>query len=237
MTVSMRLPISVLAVLAFAAVLQQFPGLGTKMVMVGALKVNALRLKLLHGATDANLAAAMDFFQRFSDPNKVATVQTLREDMNALSTLMLPWPTADYTTTRVDIPGLPTGSYWVRTPNARADKVVLYFHGGAYMGGHAAEWFWTYYISQQASVTVLLVEYRLAPEHPLPAAIEDGLTAYQWLLESQAVLPQNIVVAGDSAGGGLSLNLLRVLWKRSLPQPAAMAVSYTHLTLPTKRIV
>lgn len=101
---------------------------------------------------------------------------------------------------------------------------VLYFHGGGYVAGSArtgthlaAE------LARRAGGRALSVDYRLAPEHPYPAAVEDGLAAYAGLLESGA-RPGRVVVAGDSAGGGLAVATLLAARERGLPQPAAVAV-------------
>ncbi len=105
-----------------------------------------------------------------------------------------------------------------------ADPVVLYFHGGGYVAGSArtgthlaAE------LARRAGGRALSVDYRLAPEHPYPAAVEDGLAAYAGLLESGAS-PARVLVAGDSAGGGLAVATLLAARERGLPQPAAVAV-------------
>lgn len=101
---------------------------------------------------------------------------------------------------------------------------VLYFHGGGYVAGSArtgthlaAE------LARRVGGRALSVDYRLAPEHPVPAAVEDGLAAYAGLLESGAS-PDRVVVAGDSAGGGLAVATLLAARERGLPQPAAVAV-------------
>src|SRR3984893_3891157 len=92
---------------------------------------------------------------------------------------------------------------WISAPGAAPDRAVLYLHGGGYvvasikphrdvMGR----------VSRAAGARVLGLDYRLAPEHPFPAAVDDSLAAYRWLL-GQGVQPSKIAVAGDSAGGGL----------------------------------
>ncbi|WP_406870007.1 alpha/beta hydrolase fold domain-containing protein [Thioclava sp. 'Guangxiensis'] len=100
---------------------------------------------------------------------------------------------------------------------------VLYLHGGAYLAGSA----WHYRglageISRHLGAEVILPEYRLAPDHPLPAAPEDALAAWDGLL-AKGFLPQDIAIAGDSAGGGLALGLLARLCARGTP-PAATCV-------------
>ena len=129
---------------------------------------------------------------------------------------------------QVSIPGLPDGLFaeWIH-PAASAnfpsttDKAIFYTHGGGYVTGncsdhrnHVAKFV------QAASVGALLYDYRLAPEHPFPAAVEDTLTAYRWLL-SQGLSPKNILIAGESAGGGLCLAGLLAIRDEGLPLPVA----------------
>ena len=104
---------------------------------------------------------------------------------------------------------------WVTTPNTVADRVVLYLHGGGYVSGspatHAAI---TTRLAYTAAARIFAPDYRLAPEHPFPAAVEDAWTTYWWLLTEHGLAPEQIVLAGDSAGGGLCIALLLAL---SLP--------------------
>lgn len=76
------------------------------------------------------------------------------------------------------------------------------------------------HISVEAGIKSLLIDYRLAPEHPFPAAVEDSTAAYKWLL-SQGVASEDIIVAGDSAGGGLTVSSLVSLKEKGIPLPAA----------------
>lgn len=110
---------------------------------------------------------------------------------------------------------------WIFTAGAQRDKVIFYTHGGGYVTGscqdhrmHVAKFV------QGSGVGAFLYNYRLAPEHPHPAAVEDSLTAYRWLL-GQGVSPEHIVIVGESAGGGLCLALLLALRDSGLPLPAA----------------
>src|SRR6266705_5587817 len=105
-----------------------------------------------------------------------------------------------------------------------ADPTVLYFHGGGYVAGSARTG--TYLaaeLARRAGGRALSVDYRLAPEHPYPAAVEDGLAAYAGLLKS-SVSPSRVLVAGDSAGGGLAVATLLAARDQGLPQPAAITV-------------
>lgn len=108
---------------------------------------------------------------------------------------------------------------WFIAPGAATDRVVMYLHGGGYVFGsaksHAAM---ATQISASAQASVLFVEYRLAPEHPFPAAVEDSTAAYRWLL-AQGIAPARIAIAGDSAGGGLSFATLLSIKQQQLPMP------------------
>ncbi len=110
---------------------------------------------------------------------------------------------------------------WVTAPGCRPDRAVLYLHGGAYVAGSAASHrALTAELSRAARVRVLAIDYRLAPEHPYPAALEDAVAAYTWLL-GQGFSASSIAVGGDSAGGGLTAALLIRLRDAGTPLPAA----------------
>jgi acetyl esterase/lipase len=110
---------------------------------------------------------------------------------------------------------------WSRPPNARQGAAILYFHGGGYViGSPASHRHLVAALSQAAGVNAIAVDYRLSPEHPFPAAIEDATRAYQWLLRS-GLAPDRVVIAGDSCGGGLTVAALLSLRERGLPMPAA----------------
>ncbi|QCO56414.1 alpha/beta hydrolase [Pseudorhodobacter turbinis] len=112
------------------------------------------------------------------------------------------------------------------------DRVILYFHGGAYIAGspatHAAL---LGRLSKLTGLRVIAPAYRLAPEHPAPAAFEDACTAHQMLLD-QGYAPDQIILGGESAGGGLALALLADLCARGVPPAAVFALSpWTDLAL------
>lgn len=113
---------------------------------------------------------------------------------------------------------------WIHVGAADPDRAILYLHGGAYVRGSlrshrplAAR------ISEAAGIRVLLLEYRLAPEHPFPAALKDALTAYRWLLAG-GTAPEHVALAGDSAGGGLAIATLLALRDAGQPLPSGAAV-------------
>jgi acetyl esterase/lipase len=110
---------------------------------------------------------------------------------------------------------------WIVAPGAAADRVILYLHGGGYvMGSINTHRAMIARISRAAKAKCLALDYRLAPEHPFPAAVDDATAAYRWLL-AQGYQPNKIVISGDSAGGGLTLATLLALRDAKTPLPAA----------------
>lgn len=119
----------------------------------------------------------------------------------------------------VDAGGIP--ALWVTAPDAADDRVVLYLHGGGYvLGSLISHQDLVARISKAAKSRVLYIDYRLAPEHPFPAAVEDATDAYRWLL-STGIDASRAVVAGDSAGGGLTVATMVSLRDAGDPLPAA----------------
>lgn len=126
---------------------------------------------------------------------------------------------ADALVDAVDANGVPC--QWICAPGARENRVVVYFHGGGFqVGSLASHAELMACISSAAQARVLGVDYRLAPEHRYPAALDDALTVWQWLL-GQGLSPSQVAVAGDSAGGGLALSLLLALQARGDALPVA----------------
>lgn len=110
---------------------------------------------------------------------------------------------------------------------------VLYLHGGGYcIGSPETHRALAGHIAKAGGAACFLPDYRLAPEHPHPAALEDALAAYRWLL-AQPQAPSKIAIAGDSAGGGLTLALALAIRAAGLPQPAALVLMspWTDLAL------
>ena len=119
----------------------------------------------------------------------------------------------------VDANGVP--AEWTTTPAADPMRVILFLHGGGYISGSISSH--RHMIAQagrEAGARTLALGYRLAPEHPFPAALEDALSGYRYLL-SQDFAPQHIVIAGESAGGGLAIATLVALREAGTPLPAA----------------
>lgn len=152
-----------------------------------------------------------------------------REGMEAMGRA-IPVPD-DVVVEPVDIDGI--HGCWVTTPVARQDAYVVYFHGGGYvMGSLDSHKELMGRISRFCRATVLGVDYRLAPEHTYPAALDDALKSFQWLLK-QDVDPSRIMLAGDSAGGGLALATLSSIRdaKGTLPAGAFLFSPWTDLTV------
>lgn len=127
-------------------------------------------------------------------------------------------PARDIRWTEFKIGDIP--SEWVDAPNVRHDRAVLYLHGGGYVAGSRySHRSLTGELSRAARMRVLAIDYRLAPEHPFPAGLDDAVAAYEWLL-AQGLTPAQIAIGGDSAGGGLTMATLLALRERGLPQPA-----------------
>jgi acetyl esterase/lipase len=138
---------------------------------------------------------------------------------------------ADVSVTAASLGGVPTAEITIAGREPR--HIVLYFHGGVYVisdaflaAGLASQ------IGRRTRAKVISVDYRLAPEHPYPAAVDDALAAYQALLDD-GTSPSDIAFAGDSAGGGLAVATLLNARDHGLPLPAAAFVMspYVDLTL------
>jgi epsilon-lactone hydrolase len=140
----------------------------------------------------------------------------------------------DVTVTAAKLGDVPTAEITVDEIDHR--NVVLYFHGGVYVMGDAflaADL--ASQVGRRTDAKVISVDYRLAPEHPYPAAVEDALAAYEALLRD-GIAPSDIAFAGESAGGGLAIATLVNARDRGLPLPAAALVMspYADLTLAGK---
>ncbi|MDI1436226.1 alpha/beta hydrolase [Polyangium sorediatum] len=162
------------------------------------------------------LAELITFFR--SNPPK----SPLPADMRAwFAALMQATPVpseARLERTSCDVP-----AYWITPPGADTSRVILYLHGGAYIVGSPETHLETVFrLAKHAGTRALSVDYRLAPENAWPACREDAVAAYRWLL-AQGVAPSHIAIAGDSAGGGLTLSTLLALRDAGLPLPSCAA--------------
>ena len=147
---------------------------------------------------------------------KVTDIAERRRGMDGFAKL---YPTAgDITVEKVSANGVP--AEWNSAPGADTRRAVLYFHGGGYVFGsldshrHLAS-----EIARDVGGRTLALHYRLAPEHPFPAPVEDAVAGYRYLL-AQGIAPANIALAGDSAGGGLVVAALVAIRDAGLAQPS-----------------
>ena len=157
------------------------------------------------------------FRRIINPPTGVLDVEKARSETEALAAKFK--TNIEFTGTAVNLNNIT--AEWILPPRVLSNSVILYLHGGSYNSGSikshlslAAN------IANSAKARALIIDYRLAPENLFPAAVDDAITAYQWLL-SIGYSPASIVVAGDSCGGGLALSLLVSLRDTNKPSPAA----------------
>ena len=147
--------------------------------------------------------------------NRDTSVARMRSDWDAA----FGGSTAPVTCERVSADGV--DGEWISPANTPLDKAILYFHGGGFrLGSVESHSDLIAQIALASGCRVLAINYRLAPEHPFPAALDDALAAYGWML-GQGLQHGNISFAGDSAGGNLVLSAMLALRERSLPLPVA----------------
>lgn len=146
------------------------------------------------------------------------SIQELRDEFEREVTALFPVP-PEVRCDKVDANGVP--AEWIAAPQATADRAIFYLHGGGYNSGSpTSHREMISRLSAAAGARALAVDYRLAPEHPFPAAVEDSTTAYRWVLGTGAD-PSRLAIAGDSAGGGLTVATLVALRDAGDPLPAA----------------
>jgi acetyl esterase/lipase len=176
------------------------------------------------------------------EPSEITTIRALltskprpigwQARRSRLDEIGAAWPVAsDVTLTPVDIDGIP--GEWSTVPGSDASRALLFFHGGGYCSGSIVSHRRMVSEAGRASgVRTLAVGYRLAPEHPFPAALEDAMTAWHFL-RHQGIAAQHIVIGGDSAGGGLSLSVAFQLRDANEELPACLWLvsPWTDLTL------
>lgn len=115
----------------------------------------------------------------------------------------------------------PLPTEWVTSERAEHERVVLHLHGGAYLMGSAkTHRGMAAVLSRVARARVAVPDYRLAPEHRFPAALDDAVASYRWLVDDHGIAPSRIAVSGDSAGGGLAISLMVRLREEGAPLPA-----------------
>ena len=155
----------------------------------------------------------------------------LRWQRRAMNALVPKTPPQNVVISRVEAAGVP--GEWITPLGSDPDRVLLYLHGGGYaLGSIASHRHFVAKLARHAGMRALLVEYRLAPEHPFPAAVRDARAVWRWLL-ARGVDPSRAAIAGESAGGGLTMATLLDTRDHGEPLPAAAAVlsPWVDLTL------
>lgn len=177
------------------------PSLQSRLVYFALRNMHLLRFRLKKDTWDWN-----------------TSIPRFRQECEKASSRMAKMP-AGIKVSPVTIDGL--SAEWILPAQATKDKVILYTIGGGYVSGSCNDHrSMVAKIAKGSGVSTLLFEYRLAPEHPYPAALEDSVAAYRWLL-AQGVSPAHIMIVGESAGGGLCLATLLALRDQGIPLPAA----------------
>ncbi len=151
---------------------------------------------------------------RSQPQNPSASLESRRAGMERISERVAP----DVACEKVTAGTVP--AEWISAPEANPERVILYLHGGGYVVGsintHRAM---IARIARAANSRAIAIDYRLAPENPFPAAVDDAVAAYRWLL-ARGYKPSKVVIAGDSAGGGLTIATLLKLRAAGDPMPA-----------------
>lgn len=178
----------------------------------------SLRARLLRGGLAHRLASGRD---------RHADLAEIRTAFDALAE-RLP-PPAGVDVRPAELGGVP--GEWLVPTDPEPDQGMLYLHGGGYvLGSPASHRRLVARLAETVGVAAFVVDYRLAPEHPFPAALDDAVAA--WTALTAEVAPERVLVAGDSAGGGLALALALRLRDEGRPLPGALATlsAWTDLT-------
>lgn len=172
---------------------------------------------------DAAVARIESVYKRWTRDTTIAEMRRDWDDL--LRPSAEPWPVDT-----LDAGGV--AAEWIAAPQTNPGRIMLYLHGGGFrIGSIDSHRDLMQRLARAADARILAIDYRLAPEHPFPAALEDALAAYRWLI-SRGVAASSLAIAGDSAGGGLALSCLFAARAASLPLPAAIYLMspWTDLT-------
>jgi acetyl esterase/lipase len=182
----------------------------------------------------------IELVRQWSEQSSLATekfdLQALR---TAMSTTQIPVP-EDTKVEKIDIEGI--SAEWVLDPDAQHDRRLVYFHGGFYVAGSLEMYHpLSARLSKASGCAVLLVDYRLAPEDPFPAAVDDALTSFRWMSQNGPVghaPAKKTFIVGDSAGGGITLATIMKLKdeREELPDAAVTISALTDLALTGESI-
>lgn len=180
------------------------------------------------------LALLNAYLRAFVRPSlaRVKTPQHARRDMER-NTARLPVPMRGINLVAETLPGPggPIPVEWVSAGRADRRRVLIYLHGGAYiMGSPRTHRMITTALARMSGMRVLVPDFRLAPEHPVPAGVEDTVAVYSWLL-AQGYAPEGIAFVGESSGGGQCFATLVALERRGFPPPACVVAFSPWLDL------
>ncbi|GAB6907562.1 Acetyl-hydrolase [Desulfosarcina cetonica] len=151
--------------------------------------------------------------------NKIDSIDETRKKMEKIAKFAKLPPGTQVE--KITIDGM--AAEWIAANTVREDIVILYLHGGGYnVCSPNTHREFAAHISKASGAKVLLIDYRLAPEHPFPAALQDATAAYRWLL-NQGLKGKRIAIAGDSAGGGLTLTTAISIRDAGIPLPSSIA--------------
>lgn len=186
--------------------------------------VRTLVRRLRHGPLRPGWTYVFESFIAFAGSRPpmpdAASTQAFRRTMEKMAPAALPERVVKRT--RVDAGGVP--AQWMTPAGGAKDTVVLFLHGGAYVMGSAEQYrSFCGQLARDTGARLLVPDWRLAPEHPYPAGLEDALAVWRWL-RSTGVEPSRVVLAGDSAGGGLALAMLVALAEAGEPMPVGAAL-------------
>jgi acetyl esterase/lipase len=135
---------------------------------------------------------------------------------------------------QLQIGTIPAEKHTLKKAKVPDPMIMLHLHGGGYFSGSCKMYrAFVSNLCKKLQVNAYSISYRLVPEHPYPAALDDAFFTYKWLLEEKSIPAEKIILVGDSVGGGLALALLHRIGKHNLPQPkCAISISpWTDLTL------
>ncbi|MHA2037997.1 MAG: alpha/beta hydrolase [Promethearchaeota archaeon] len=169
--------------------------------------------------------------------DNILDMENIKEFRNEMEKMFLKMkPAKGINLEEIQIGNIPAEKYSLNSEDSKS-RVMLYLHGGGYFSGsYKTHRKFVSILCKKLDLHAYSINYRLAPEDPYPAGLDDAFFAYKWLLEEKSIPAEKIIIMGDSAGGGLTLALLHRIGVRNLPQPkAAICLSpWTDLTLTSE---
>ena len=167
------------------------------------------------------MRAIIEMIRNAPTQTESLTIEEQRAGMEVMSSQPAP---ENVDVADMEVAGRPARRF--RPEGARADRGILYLHGGGYvMGSLNTAGSLMGRLANACSATVLGLDYRLAPEHPYPAAVDDAVAAFEFGLNN-GMNAGSIMIAGDSAGGGLTLACMLALREKALPMPGCAALFF-----------